>query len=81
MKFLKLYIPVLIITEVFVFLGGYMLFDLNRSIFIPGAACALIITVVARMFLAHDDRIDKLEKRIEELEKLKTHDSTESKPK
>ncbi|MDD6320508.1 MAG: hypothetical protein PUA63_06565 [Oscillospiraceae bacterium] len=68
MKFIKTYAVTLVLCYVFVFLGGWMLFDFSKRFFVATAACAFIIAVVASIFMAQEERIDQLEKRVKELE-------------
>ena len=68
MKFIKTYAIALVSCYVFVFLGCWMLFDFSKRFFVATAACAFIIAVVVSIFMAQEERIDQLEKRVKELE-------------
>lgn len=68
-EFIKNYIIILIIVEVLFFLGVPLLFDLTRHFFLAGALIALVAAAVVQGFLNQSSRIEKLEKRIAELEK------------
>lgn len=68
MKFIKTYAITLILCFIFVFFGGWMLFDFSERHFVATAACAFIIAVVASVFSAQEERIEQLEKRVKELD-------------
>lgn len=68
MKFIKTYAMTLAACYIFVFFGGWMLFDFSKRYFVATAACAFIIAVVASVFIAQEERIDQLEKKVKELE-------------
>lgn len=68
MKFIKTYAMTLVACCIFVFFGGWMLFDFSKRYFVATAACAFIIAVVASIFIAQEERIDQLEKKVKELE-------------
>ena len=68
MKFLKTYMMTLILCYLFVFFGGWMLFDFSKRFWVAIAACAFIIAVVASIFVAQEEKIEQLEKRVKELE-------------
>ena len=67
MKFLKTYAMCLVVSEVFLFLGGYMLFDFQGHPFRAFAAIAFLLAVLITVWLAQEERIDALEKRIQGL--------------
>lgn len=67
-KFIKIFLVVLVLSYVFMFLGGWMLFDFNNRLYLATAACAAIISVVVWLFAAQSDKIAALEKRVAELE-------------
>ncbi|MBR1691055.1 MAG: hypothetical protein IJ713_09845 [Oscillibacter sp.] len=71
MKFVKKYAIILILCYVFVFFGGWMLFDFTKRFWVATAACAFVITVVVSIFSAQEDRIEQLEKRVQTLEEAK----------
>lgn len=68
MKFIKTYAVTLVLSYVFVFFGGWMLFDFSKRFYIATAACALIIALVITAFIAQEEKIEKLEERIKVLE-------------
>ena len=65
MKFLKNYLIILILSCIFVFCGGYLLFT---NIWPATAACAFVIAVIASIFASQEEKIEKLEERIKKLE-------------
>ncbi|WP_295747804.1 hypothetical protein [uncultured Oscillibacter sp.] len=67
MKFLKTYAVCLVASEVFLICGGYMLFDFIRHPFRAFAAIAFILAVLITVWLAQEERIDALEKRVRDL--------------
>lgn len=68
MKFLKTYGACLVVSEAFLFLGGYMLFDFQRHPFRAFAVIAFLAAVLLSVWLSQEDRIEALEKRIQALE-------------
>lgn len=67
MKFLKTYAVCLVVSEVFLFFGGYMLFDFQDHPFRAFAAIAFVLAVLISVWLSQEERIDALEKRIQDL--------------
>ena len=68
MKFIKIYALTLVLSFVFVFLGGWMLFDFSARFYVATAACSFIAAAVITVFLSQEEKIGQLEKRISELE-------------
>ena len=68
MKFIKTFLIILVLCYVFVFFGGWMLFNFHKSWYIATAACAFIIAVIVFAFVAQEEKIEQLEKRVKELE-------------
>ena len=68
MKFLKTYVITLVLSYIFVFFGGWMLFDFSKRFYAATAACAFIIAAVISVFISQNDKIEQLEKRVKELE-------------
>ena len=68
MKFIKTYAITLVLSYAFVFFGGWMLFDFSKRFWLATAVCALIIAAVISLFIAQDDKIEQLEKRVKEFE-------------
>lgn len=69
MKFLKTYLCVIIFMFLFLFLGGWNLFDFRTKPYLVMLVVSFIISIVISAFMAQEDKIDGLEKRIKELEK------------
>ena len=65
---LKTYLGCLFVTGTFLFFGGWQLFDFNRHFFLATASVAFVLAVVLSAWLDQEDRIEKLTKRVEELE-------------
>lgn len=68
MKFIKTYATTLVLCNIFLFFGGWMLFDFNNRYFLATAACAFIIAVIISVFVSQDEKIEQLENRVKELE-------------
>lgn len=68
MRFIKIYVITLVFCYIFVFFGGWMLFDFNKRYFVATAVCAFIIAIIISIFVAQEEKIDLLEKRVKELE-------------
>ncbi len=75
-KFIKMYTIILILCYIFLFCGGWRLFDFNKHYFIATAACAFIISVVAYAFITQEERIEQLEKKVKELQEKLQSSST-----
>ena len=45
-----------------------MLFDFSKRHFVATAACAFIVAVIISVFVAQDEKIEQLERRVKELE-------------
>ena len=67
-QFLQNFAMCLVLVEVFIFFGGWMLFDFDRHVFLAGASVAFLLAVFISMWLSQEDRIEKLEERIAALE-------------
>ena len=69
-KFLKTYAVCLILTEVFIFFGGWMLFDLRGTgIYRAGAVIALILAVAVCAWSSMAQKVEALEAELQELKK------------
>ncbi len=68
MKFLKTYMVTLVLCYIFIFFGGWMLFDFEKRLYVAIASCAFIIAVIVSIFIAQEDKIEQLEKQVKELE-------------
>lgn len=70
-KFGQIFVMTLIIMEVFLFFGGYILFDFYHNYYGAGVSCAFIAALVIYGFLVQAEKIEDLEKRIQILEEEK----------
>ena len=68
MKFAKVFLATLVLCFVFAFLGGWQLFDFSENYYLATAACALVIAAVVSCFIAQQEKIEGLEKRVKALE-------------
>lgn len=68
MKFLKILLMILISSFLFVFLGGWMLFDFTKRVYLTTAVLALIVSAVVYAFVRLYEKVETLEKRVKELE-------------
>ena len=64
-KFLQLFIICLALEQVFMFFGGWQLF---QNWFSASAFIALVLAISIRIWLSQEDRLEAMEKRIKELE-------------
>ena len=67
-RFAAMFGAVLIMVETFLVFGGYVLFDFSRRPYLTGVAIALIIAVIAQVFVEQDEKINQLSQRVRELE-------------
>ncbi len=67
-NFLKNFAIILVLGYTFVFFGGWMLFDFSNSTFLTTASCSFVIAVIVSTFDSQEERIEKLEKKVKELE-------------
>ena len=67
-KFVQVLLMTLVVVECFLFFGGYAVFDFSLRYYTAGAACAFIISLILYGFLAQAEKIEELEKRIQEIE-------------
>lgn len=67
-RFLQTFAICLVLVEVFIFFGGWQLFDFNRHWFLAGASVAFVLAVFISIWLSQEDRLEALEKQIKELE-------------
>ena len=70
MRFFKIYLCVIIFMFLFVFLGGWNLFDFKTKPYLVMLVVSFIISIVISVFMEQEDKIDELGKRIKELEKI-----------
>ncbi len=68
MKFLKIFLMILISSFLFVFFGGWMLFEFTKRVYLTTAVLALIVSVVVYGFVHLSEKVEMLEKRVKELE-------------
>lgn len=68
MRFLKIWSIILVISYLFIFFGGWMLFDFSKHVYLTTAVWALILSGVLFAFLRQSERMEMLEQRIKELE-------------
>lgn len=68
MKFIKVFVPVLIMCFLFTFFGGWGLFDFGGGIYVTAAVVSLMLALIIYAFLMQNDKIERLEKRVKELE-------------
>ena len=75
MKFIKTYAIILVLCYMFEFFGGWMLFDFRERFYLAVASCAFVIAVVASIFVAQEEKIERLERRVKDLEEKSASDS------
>lgn len=68
-RFLSIFACVILCLFVFCFCGGWIFFDIQKHIYPWMFGTALIASVIIWAFLRLSDRIDALQKRVDELEK------------
>ena len=67
-KFLMTFFICLVLVFVFMFFGGSMLLDLSRHFYAFLVLVALTLAVLISAFEAQSEKLEALEKRIQELE-------------
>lgn len=67
-KFFGTFFACLVLVYVFLFFGGWVLFDFSHHYFLAGAAVAFLLSVLISFWLSQEERMDALEKRIQALE-------------
>ena len=67
-RFAAMFGAVLIMVESFLLFGGYVLFDFSKRPYLTGAMIALLIAVIAQVFVEQDEKINRLSQRVRELE-------------
>ena len=78
-RFLKIYAACLVFVEVFSFFGGYMLFDMsNGNLYRAGAAIALVLAIAGSLWASTENKVEALEKELQELKKQIHSEHTES---
>lgn len=68
MKFLKVFLIILFSSFLFVFFGGWMLFEFTKRVYLTTAVLALIVSAVVYAFVRLYEKVETLEKRVKELE-------------
>lgn len=68
MKFLGTYALTLVLSFLFAFCGGYMLFDFSKRFYVALAAVALVLALVIHAFMTQAEHIEQLEARVKALE-------------
>ena len=77
--FLKAYAVCLILMEVFIFFGGWMLFDLRGTgIYRAGAVIALILAIAVCAWSSMAQKVEALEAELQELKKKIHSEHSES---
>ena len=76
-EFLKTYVTFFVFLIAFNMFGGYLLFDFDHF-FRFCAAIALILTIAFHMWYSVADRVDALEKELQELKKQINSEPSES---
>lgn len=59
---------ILISSFLFVFLGGWMLFEFTKRVYLTTAVLALIVSAVVYAFVHLFEKVQNLERRVKELE-------------
>lgn len=72
-QFLQIFVLVLVLSEVFTFLGGIFLFDFSANPYGAMAICSFLLSLVLYGFVVQSDRIEALEERLAAL--VKTQNS------
>ena len=68
-QFMQIFVLVLVLSEVFTFLGGIFLFDFSANPYWAMAICSFLLSLVLYGFVVQCDRIEALEERLAALEK------------
>ena len=76
--FLKAYAVCLILMEVFIFFGGWMLFDLRGTGYRAGAVIALILAIAVCAWSSMAQKVEALEVELQELKKQIHSEHSES---
>ena len=68
-EFFKTFAIILVLSYVFVFFGGYLLFDFSRNFYLALGSCALIFSAFVYALVRLSDRIEILEEKLKAFEK------------
>lgn len=66
--FLKIFAGTLVLVEVFLFFGGFLLLDFHSSPYLAGAVVAFLLSLLIYALWSLSDQIEDLQKRVRELE-------------
>lgn len=75
--FINTFFAVIVSSFIFVFLGGYILFDFSRNFYLALIFCSLIASVIIYVLFKLTIRIEALEQKIEAIESSKIPEKTE----
>lgn len=67
-RFLQTFAICFVLVVLFLSFGGWLLFDFSRHWFLASASTAFVLAVFISVWLSQEDRLEALEKRIQELE-------------
>ncbi len=71
-RFIQIYLMCLVFMVIFFFFGGFYLFSVMSHPYRAAASIAFLVAVLICICIGQEERIDRLEKRIEELEAKNT---------
>lgn len=69
--FIKTFLIVAILLFVFLFFGGYLLFDFSKHFWLAALNCAFIASIIIYVLCKQAEKIEELEKRIKDIEEAK----------
>lgn len=67
-RFIGTFFICLVLVYVFLFFGGWMLFDFGHHFFLAGAAVAFLLAVLGTVWYDHEKRLEDLQKQVRDLE-------------
>ena len=70
-SFLQTFFIILSVGFIFIFLGGYILFDFSRHFYLALTFSSLLIALLITVLYNQSEKIEKLEERIKALEETK----------
>ena len=68
-EYFKTFAIILVLSYVFVFFGGYLLFDFSRNFYLALGTCALVFSAFVYALVRLSDRIKILEDKLKTFEK------------
>ena len=68
-EFFKTFAIILVFSYVFVFFGGYLLFDFSRNFYLALGTCAFVFSAFVYALVRLSDRIEILEDKLKTFEK------------